>query len=79
MPQQLPERPAHLVGAHVTMRHGGSILLGEVVGHYLSPLIEGERYNAFKVRHFNGEPWPVDPYFHQLTILERTYPPTEEE
>lgn len=59
-------------GAHVTMEHEGRTLLGVVV--HVCP-----DENLCIVRHFNGEPWPVNPSLGRLDILERTYDTDPEE
>lgn len=59
------------IGAHVTMKYEGRRLLGEVIDYRLTE-VEGERLRLLTVRHFNGEPWPVKPYFLAVDVLERT-------
>lgn len=58
------------VGAHVVYRHEGRELLGEVTGVRVVE-DEGERLRVVTVKHFNGEPWPVEPYFLAVDVLER--------
>jgi hypothetical protein len=56
-------------GAHVRMPWKGRMLLGEVVDQYYQPLnVAGWR---FRVRHFNGDPWPVDPECSAVEVLLR--------
>ena len=52
-------------GAHVTLKHEGRDLLGTLV--YICP----DEFMC-QVRHFNGDPWPVNPSLYRLNILERT-------
>lgn len=59
-------------GAHVTMRYHGRTILGEVVRVRVEDS-EGERIRVLDVRYFNGEPWPVSPYFMAVEVLEREY------
>lgn len=60
------------IGAHVTMEYEGRTLLGEVTGMYLK-LEEGETFKVLIVKFFNGEPWPIEPWFLRVDVLERTY------
>ena len=53
-------------GAHVFLRDGGRDLLGTIVD-----ICPDE--NLCRVRHFNGEMWPINPSLSRLEILERTY------
>jgi hypothetical protein len=55
-------------GVQVTMPWNDSTLLGDVMGCR-------EENGSFRltVRHFNGEPWPVEPALSVCTVLERTY------
>lgn len=57
-------------GAQVTMTYQGRTLLGDVVG-----VRRDEVTGAImlSVRHFNGEPWPVDPSSWAVDVLERVY------
>jgi hypothetical protein len=58
-----------LRGAHVRMTSRGRVLLGEVVDQYyrtLDPV--GWR---LRVRHFNGDPWPIDPRPSSVEVLLR--------
>ena len=56
-------------GAQVTMEYQGRTLLGDV---------RGVRYHAqlgvflLNVRHFNGEPWPLEPGSCSVNVLDRT-------
>lgn len=62
------------IGAHVTLTHDGRCLLGEVTAIQMLD-IDGERMRCLTVRHFNGEPWPVMPYFMEVDVLEREWEP----
>lgn len=55
-------------GAHVRMEWQGRMLLGEVVETYLREVPSGI---MLKVKHFNGEPWPVDPGALAVDVLIR--------
>ena len=55
-------------GAQVVMRWQGRTLLGDVTGAYRDD-VRGMTH--LKVRHFNGEPWPVDPHVLAVEVLER--------
>ena len=55
-------------GAHVTLPWQGRVLIGEVVGAYRS---ETRGMTHLKVRHFNGEQWPIDPVASAVEVLER--------
>lgn len=44
-------------GDIVRYSHHGRILLGNVVGGWY----DGLGYGRLTVRHFNGEPWPIEP------------------
>ena len=57
-------------GAHVTMEWQDRKLLGEVKGVYRS---EARGMIHLQVRHFNGEPWPIDPHVLAVDVLEREY------
>jgi hypothetical protein len=58
-------------GLQVTLKWQGRILLGDVVDTYYQdhPPV-GYR---LKVRHFNREPWPIDPVPTAVRVLVRTY------
>lgn len=61
-------------GAHVTLDYPErGKLLGEVIGQYYFREGSFAGYR-FKVRHMNGEPWPIDPCCASVEVLERTYP-----
>jgi len=57
------------VGAQVVFTFPGHVLLGDVTGYVITP--HGAVY--LRVRHFNGEPWPVSPRAAAVEVLERTY------
>lgn len=65
----LEENP---VGAHVCYTNlDGSQMLGEVMGgHYRESPVAGV---VLEVKHFNGEPWPFQPFARLVTVLEREY------
>lgn len=65
------------IGAHVVYRYNGRELIGEVVGVEIDDS-DGERLRVLRVRHFNGEPWPVKPYFLAVDVLIREYDDEEE-
>ena len=54
--------------AHVTLSWQGRSLLGEVTNAYFS---EVRKVWHLKVRHFNGESWPIDPAMSVVGVLER--------
>ena len=56
------------IGAQVSMPYRGRILLGDVVDSYRREVPSGI---CLVVRHFNGEPWPFDPGFMAVDMLER--------
>ena len=58
------------IGAYVTYQYKGRILLGTVTGIRMIE-DQGERLRVVTVRHFNGEPWPVEPFFMSVDVLER--------
>jgi hypothetical protein len=58
-----------LRGAHVRMPWKGRVLLGEVVDQYFQDFTPTGWH--FKVRHFNGEPWPIDPTPAVVEVLLR--------
>jgi hypothetical protein len=58
-----------LRGAHVRMRWRGRMILGEIVDQYYQPF--GAAGWRFRVRHFNGHPWPVDPISSVVEVLLR--------
>ena len=55
-------------GAHVVLVIDGRALLGTVTGAAYDPAIGSFR---FSVRHFNGEPWPLEPPVSAVDVLER--------
>lgn len=55
-------------GAHVTLEHCGRTLLGEVVGARRDEVLGAV---LLTVRHFNGEPWPIEPGALAVDVLER--------
>ena len=57
-------------GAHVTMQWKGRILLGEVTSAWRDEVTGAIRLS---VRHFNGEPWSIEPTALSVDVLERTY------
>jgi hypothetical protein len=59
----------NLRGAHVRMPWRGRVLLGEVVDQYYRTLDPVGWF--FKVRHFNGDAWPVDPVCSAVEVLLR--------
>lgn len=55
-------------GAHITYIVGDKHqLLGEVAGQW----IDGAGFVRLRVKHFNGEPWPVTPLATDVHVLER--------
>lgn len=58
-------------GAHVTMEWQGRTLLGEVTGLYRNETRRGMM--QLKVKHFNGEQWPLDPHVLAVDVLVREY------
>lgn len=56
------------VGEYVSMDYGGRKLLGEVTGIYLRDI---PRNIMAKVRHFNGEAWPIEPVLTALTWIKQ--------
>lgn len=59
------------IGWHVTMSWQGRVLLGEITGATYQE--HGASGYRLTVRHFNGEPWPIEPIPVAVTVLERTY------
>jgi hypothetical protein len=57
-----------LIGAQVTFLWEDRELLGDVIG-----VREEDGRLRLRVRHFNGQPWPVEPLSSEVTVLERTY------
>ena len=57
----------HPCGTHVTMTYRRNTLLGEVVD--FDTMNDGTL--RLYVRHFNGDFWPINPLFWELTFLER--------
>lgn len=57
-------------GGHCTMEYQGRTLIGEVMDVYRS---EVRGMTHLKVRHFNGESWPLDPAAVMVDMLERDY------
>lgn len=61
---------SYLRGAHVTMAYEGRTLLGEVIA--VEYLDDNARRPSLRVRHFNGNPWPVTWVpITAVTVLER--------
>ena len=58
-------------GAHVTMQWQGRTLLGEVTSAYYDDA-SYVPYVRLRIRHFNGEPWPIEPTAMSIDVLERT-------
>jgi hypothetical protein len=58
-----------LRGVHVRMPWKGRMLLGEIVDQYFQDYAPTGWH--FKVRHFNGEPWPIDPCPAVVEVLLR--------
>ena len=58
-------------GAQVALRVGERVLIGDVRDCYYQE--HGSAGFRFKVRHFNGEPWPFDPSVLAVEVLERSY------
>lgn len=63
-------RPSiHLIGVHCVLPWKGRDLIGEIVDHwYQDSSPEG---TFLRVKHFNGEPWPVNPNAGAVRILVR--------
>lgn len=61
-------RASDVRGMQIQMDWQGQSLLGDVQSVYDTP--SGQR---LRVRHFNGQPWPVEPLVYEVTVLERTY------
>jgi hypothetical protein len=57
--------------AHVVLEYQGRTLLGEIKDVYYRET--GASGFFCKVRHFCGDPWPIEPSLLALEILERTY------
>lgn len=55
-------------GAHVTMEYQGRTLIGEVTGAHRNDV---RGCILLSVRHFNGEPWPMEPGSYSVSVLER--------
>lgn len=56
-------------GGHCTLEYQGRTLIGEVTGVYRN----NHGYTLLTVKHFNGEPWPLDPSAMVVEMLEREY------
>lgn len=56
-------------GAHCVLELNGRELLGEIVTMYRD---ETRGCVHARVRHMNGEAWPVEPVMSQLWILDRS-------
>lgn len=57
-------------GGHCTMLWQGRMLIGEVTDVYRS---DARGMLHLKVKHFNGEQWPIDPHVLAVNMLEREY------
>lgn len=57
------------IGGHCTLRWQGRLLIGEVTGVYRN----NHGYTLIRVKHFNGESWPLDPSAMAVEMLEREY------
>jgi hypothetical protein len=62
--------------SHVTMTWKGKKLLGEITGQSVVTAPGGTVAVRLTVRHFNGDPWPVEPTPGAVYLLEREYEPT---
>ena len=62
------------VGAHCTMPWKGGQLLGTIHGISYREVPAGY---VLDVRHFNGEPWPIQPGAPAVDCIERTYEDAE--
>ena len=58
------EQVRALIGEHVSMRWKGRDLLGTVTA--VDNDVDGIR---IRVRHFNGEPWPVVPWATSVEVI----------
>ena len=56
------------MGAHVTLTYAGRTLLGEVTGVDRDEVCGVLRLT---VKHFNGEPWPIQPSALAVDVLVR--------
>lgn len=56
------------------MEYQGRRLIGEVTNVYRN----SHGYTLLKVKHFNGESWPIDPSAMAVEMLEREYESTTE-
>jgi hypothetical protein len=67
-PKPLPIGAARVpIGAHVVRDFEGRKLIGEVVESF-----ERTGCMRLRVKHFNGEPWPVEPLANSVEVLDRT-------
>ena len=57
-------------GAHVILNHAGRTLLGEVTNFRRDEVLG---CTLLTVRHFNGEPWPIEPGCLAVDVLVREY------
>jgi len=55
-------------GSQVMMPWRGRTLLGDVTEAYRD---ETRGMVHLRVRHFNGEPWPLEPHIFAVDVLER--------
>jgi hypothetical protein len=55
-------------GLQVRVIVGERVLLGDVSGAYRD---EGTGLSMLRVRHFNGEEWPFNPFATQVEVLDR--------
>ena len=64
-----PANPERLRGAHVKLNYEGRTLLGEIVSiRYRNGPPSGY---FLTVKHFNGEPWPIQPNAGSVRLLVR--------
>lgn len=56
------------IGAHVTLRYRDRDLIGTVVDVYRDEVLAATK---LVVRHFNGEPWPIEPSAAIVNVLKR--------
>lgn len=54
------------IGLHVSFHSRERHLLGEVTGYFYSDTL-GQV--LLEVRHFNGEPWPIEPTFTAVNVI----------
>lgn len=45
----------------------------ELLGEVIDTFTDSEGLTRLKVRHFNGEPWPIEPWIGSVDVLDRDW------